>query len=64
MAHAGLQHALTYDGLGPDRRQDRLFGDHLIDMGHQIGQDGKGFRRQRDELVVTPETTRRGIEPE
>ena len=40
---------------GPDRCQQRVFGHEQARLGHQAGEDGKGFRGQMDHLVTAPQ---------
>jgi hypothetical protein len=55
LPHGDRDHVLTHDGVGPDGGQQRVFGHELARLGHQAGEDRKGFRRQMDHLGTAPQ---------
>ena len=55
LPHGRREHVLTHHGVGPDRCQQRVFGHELARLGHQAGEDGKGFRGQTDHLGTAPQ---------
>jgi hypothetical protein len=55
LPHGRREHVLTHYGVGPDRCQQRVFGHESARLGHQAGEDGKGFRGQTDHLGTTPQ---------
>jgi hypothetical protein len=55
LPHGDCDHVLTHDGVGPDGGQQRVFGHELTCLGHQTGEDRKGFRRQMDHVGTAPQ---------
>src|SRR5439155_13006302 len=50
-----LEHRITHHRLGPDCLKQRVFGHKLARLLHQAAEDCKGFRMQRDYLLVAPQ---------
>jgi hypothetical protein len=55
LPHGDRDHVLTHNSVGPDRGQQRVFRHELARLGHQAGEDGKGFRGQTDDLGTAPQ---------
>ena len=60
---ATVRTSLTHDCVGPDRRQQGVFGHELARLRHQTAEDRKGFRGQRDRLGAAPQPFVAEIEP-
>ena len=54
LPHGHRDHVLTQGSPGPDGGQ-RLFSHELARLGHQAGEDGKGFRGQTDHRGTAPQ---------
>jgi hypothetical protein len=54
LAHAGLEHAVADEGIGPDRFEEEFLAHQLAGVGGQEAEDGERFGRERQRRVAAP----------